>query len=103
MAVVERATSLLEAKDYAAFFTQCVRPSEVADMVEELGSIEKLAEAYAESNRAASMLAVLKAATKVAPTFDADGTRATFAFDEPVERERRLVLQKIDGKWYLVD
>jgi hypothetical protein len=37
------------------------------------------------------------------PAFTQEGMRAEFAFAQPIGGERRLQLQKIDGRWYLRD
>lgn len=101
--VLDNGIRLLEAKDYAGFLRTCLRPSEVEELVEQFETIEKAGEAYAQTDRPAGTLAALKAARAMTPAFTQEGMRAEFAFAQPIGGERRLQLQKIDGRWYLRD
>jgi hypothetical protein len=102
-ALIQRAIKLLEAKNYAEFFRTCVRPSEVAELVDDFGSFDKLAAAYADTDRPRQMLAVLKAAVSIEPSLSEDGARATYTFAKPVEGESSLRLRRIEGRWFLYD
>jgi hypothetical protein len=99
--LIQRAISFLEKKNYDEFIRTCLRPSEVAELLEKYGTIEKVGAAYADSKRPATMLKVLYEALKVEPAVNEDETRASYRFQPPIDGDRALTLQKVDGRWYL--
>jgi hypothetical protein len=102
-AAVQNAIKLLEAKQYLEFVKTCMRPNEVDELVTKYGSIEKLAAELGANPRMADLLKALQAATNLEPSFNAEGTIATFGFDPPVGRDRSLSLQKISDRCVLRD
>jgi hypothetical protein len=100
---IKEAIRLLEARDYAAFVKTCMRPSELEEMLVKHKTVEEVAKEFAQSDRAARMLDVLKAASTMTPVMNADGTRANYTFEKPVGGAKRLSLAKVDGLWYLRD
>jgi hypothetical protein len=100
---IKEAIRLLEARDYVGFVKTCIRPSELTEMTTKYGTVEEAAKAFANTDRPAKLLDILKAASALTPAINADGTRADYRFDKPVAGANRLSLAKIDGYWYLRD
>lgn len=102
-AVVQDAIRLLESKLYLDFIKKYMRPSELEELVAKFGSPENVAAEFDKQQRAPGMLTALRAALKLEPAFDAEGTRARYTFETPIGGERALTLQKIGDRWYIRD
>jgi hypothetical protein len=102
-ATLQRGVRLLEAKDYAAFVKELLRPSELDRLMAKFKTIESVAAEIARRDETAPLLERLRAAVTLEPTYRRDGTIASFTFDPPIGRERGLSLEKIGERWYLRD
>jgi hypothetical protein len=100
---IQESIRLLEAKQHLEFVKTFLRPSELEELVAKFGSVEKVAAELGKDDRIGTMLKRLHAASKLEPTFNADGTIARYTFDAPIGREKGLSLQKIGDRWYLRD
>lgn len=102
-AAIRDAIRLLEANQHLEFVKRYMRPSELERQVAKFGSPENVAAEFVKQQRAPLMLKALQAALKLEPAFDADGTRARYAFSAPIGGESALTLQKIGDRWYIRD
>jgi hypothetical protein len=100
---IKEAIRLLEARDYAVVVKTFIRPSELEEMLTKHGTIEEVAKEFVKDDRPAKMLDVLKAASTMTPTMNADGTRANYTFEKPVGGAKRLSMAKIGDYWFLRD
>jgi hypothetical protein len=101
-AAIQEAIRLLEAKQHLEFVKTFIRPSELEELVTKFGTVEKVAAELGKDDDG-TMLKRLHAASKLEPTFNADGTIARYTFDAPIGGEKGLSLQKIGDRWYLRD
>jgi hypothetical protein len=94
---------LLEGKHYTEFVRKCILPEEQEGAISRFGSIENAVRELDRSGWFVLALKAFRAAMMAQPTFNDDGTRANYAFEAPINGERRLQLRKIDGLWYFAD
>ena len=97
------AVRLLERKDYAAFIRTSISPGDLDGAVKKFGSFDNVVLELSRSGRFPMILMAFQAALKTAPTFNPEGTRANYAFDVPIDGERRLQLRKVGDLWYWAD
>ena len=90
---------LLEKKDVATLIRTFATAEEIQRLTRDR-TFEQRVEEFA-NEKAAGMLEALKAAAKMQPTLNPEGTRAEYRFGAPVGGESRVRLQKIEGFWYL--
>jgi hypothetical protein len=100
---IKEAIRLLEARDYLVFVKTVIRPSELEELLTKHGTLEEVAKEFAKNDRPARILDVLKAASTLTPTRNADGTGANYAFEKPVGGAKRLSMAKIGDYWFLRD
>lgn len=100
---IAEAVRLLERSDHVGFLKTFMRPDELKEMLAKYKTIEDVANEFGRDDRPAKMLDVLKAASTLTPTMNAEGTRADYRFEKPVGGARRLSLTKIGDYWYIRD
>jgi hypothetical protein len=99
--VVAEGIRLLEAKEYVTFLKVLVPPDDFKRLTGQT-SVEQVAEAFAESEKAVLLLTVLKSVRDATPTFNPEGTTATYKLKEPALGARdTLVFIKVGEFWYL--
>ena len=81
--------------------TYC-EPAELAKMVERGRTIESLAARF-NGERGQQLTAGLTVAAKQPPTLSEDGNTATWQLDDSGGLPKTFRLQRIDGRWYLVN
>ena len=81
--------------------TYCA-PAELAKMQEAGRTIDSLAARF-NGERGKELVAALTVAAKQAPTLSNDGNTATWQLDESTGLPKTFRLQRIDGRWYLVN
>jgi hypothetical protein len=96
---VQEAIRLIETKNYVALLKTFAMPEEL-ERLTRTTTLEAAAADFGR-DRASRILEALKAAAKLKPTLNEDGTRADFLFETPVGGERRIRLQKVGEFWYL--
>lgn len=98
--LVPETIRLLEAKDYATVLETLVPPDEFKKIVAER-PLAEFAAKFGE-NKAASLLAVMKAVVDQKPKVSEDGNTATFDLPEnPEFPKKTLVFTKIERRWYI--
>ena len=98
--LVPETIRLLEAKEYATVLETLVPPDEFKKIIAEQ-PIAKFAAKFGE-NKAASLLAVMKAVRDKKAKVSEDGNTATFDLPEIPEVPRKtLVFAKIEGRWHI--
>ena len=91
---------LLEAKDYATVLEALV-PPEIFKQITAESPIAEFAKKFGET-KAASLLAVLKAAKELKPKLSEDGNTATYALPEnPEFPKKELVFGKVEKRWFI--
>ena len=91
---------LLEAKDYASVLEALVPP----DIFKQITAEKPIAEFAAKfgETKAASLLAVLKAAKDKKPKLSEDGNTATFDLPEnPEFPKKEIVFTKVEKRWFI--
>jgi len=93
----------LEAKEYRTFLQTVVAPDELKKISEKEGGLDALARKFGEE-KAASLLAVLKAIQSVKPALDDDGRIATFTVPEGTASPKGAIkFHRIERNWYLAN
>lgn len=77
-------------------------PARSYEMLEAGRTIESLAARF-NGERGQQLLAALTVAAKQPPTLGDDGNTATWQLDDSGGLPKTFRLQRIDGRWYLVD
>jgi hypothetical protein len=81
--------------------TYCA-PADLSKILEGGRTIESLADRF-NGERGKELAAALTVAAKQAPTLSADGNTATWQLDASGGLPKTFRLQRIDGRWYLVN
>ena len=98
--LVPEAIRLLEAKEYVTVLEILMLPEDFKNITENL-PVAEFAAKFGEQ-KAAKLLAVLKAAKDLKPILSEDGNIATFELPENPEFPRKaLVFERIDGRWFI--
>jgi len=94
---IDEAIALLEAKSYKPLLERLVSPKDKEKMKEE--GFDKIAEKFA-GEKAEFLLKALKFVKTQTPAISDNATLATYSLKE-INSDRPLVLQKVEGTWYL--
>lgn len=90
---------LLERKDFVTLLNTFAVPEKLKEMVANK-TIDAVAAEFGE-RKADDVLEMLKAASKIKPTFNPDGTRADYRFDKPIGGDGRVTMVKIGEYWFI--
>jgi len=98
---IKKGIQLLEAKDHVAFLKSYVVPKELAGILKETGSIDKLAKQWPQ-DKAARLLKVLKQIDGKTPLYlDGEMKRAQFDLRRSVDGKDSITFVRIKGRWYI--
>lgn len=98
--LVPEVIRLLEAKEYVPVL-KAVVPPETLKKLTEKQSLEKFAEEFGK-DKAATLLAALKAVKDVKPKMSEDGSKAEFGVPDGAGEEKRgVIFKRVDKNWYI--
>jgi hypothetical protein len=94
------ALSLIERGDYRELITRLVVPEQLAKVGEREGGLELVITEFA-AGKAAGLTTLLRATVGHPPTFDENGTHATFTADGVEGAPASIRFRKVDSDWYI--
>jgi hypothetical protein len=101
-ATIEKGIKLLEAKEYASFLKQFVKPEDMDRILKEAKSLDKFAEKFGQDS-AADLLKVFKHIKDAPPLLSSDGKQAKYMLNVPGIHQKEITFTKVDNRWCVED
>ncbi len=100
---IPEAIRLLKAKEYTTFLKDFLSPADFREISQKTGFSETEFSKQFGEKRAPQLLAILLLINKVKPTFDPNGTIATYEWKDESSGTQKFSFEKVDKYWYMLN